>query len=208
MQWMEFERSALVATARHVDPDQPTLCEGWTVRHLLAHLVQRQYQPVRFTVDLAGRRPPGKERFLSRLVATASSPDGYQHLVDRFARKGPRWHPLTWFGDRANLLEYVVHHEDIRRAATPPAAPRVLPVDFQQAVWHQLLKMARVAFRSSDVGVVLRQPQGPSELVRRGPDPVTVSGSPVELVLYAFGRRDAAQVHIDGSSASIARLVQ
>src|SRR5690606_3490565 len=51
MPWMEDERAALVATARDTDPDAPTLCEGWTARHLLAHLVEREHQPWFVAVD-------------------------------------------------------------------------------------------------------------------------------------------------------------
>ena len=39
--WVNGERQALADTLRVSDPDGPTLDEGWTVRHLLAHLVQR-----------------------------------------------------------------------------------------------------------------------------------------------------------------------
>jgi len=40
----------------------------------------------------------------------------------------------------------------------------------------------------------------PSEPVRRGPSTVTVAGSPLELLLHAFGRRSAADVQVDGPS--------
>src|SRR5690606_2854754 len=57
MPFMEDERAALVATARDTDPDAPTLCEGWTARHLLAHLVEREHQPWLVAVDLVEGRP-------------------------------------------------------------------------------------------------------------------------------------------------------
>lgn len=98
MPWMEDERAALVATARDIDPDAPTLCEGWTARHLLAHLVEREHQPWFVAVDLLSRRPPGEERFMSRLVEQAAGPAGYRALVDTFAGGPPAWSPVGLAG--------------------------------------------------------------------------------------------------------------
>ena len=39
------ERAALVEILRAVGPDAPTLCEGWTTRDLVAHLVVRERRP-------------------------------------------------------------------------------------------------------------------------------------------------------------------
>ena len=40
------ERRRLTTLAREVGPVTPTLCEGWTVRDLVAHLVVREGWPV------------------------------------------------------------------------------------------------------------------------------------------------------------------
>ena len=50
------------------NPDAPTLCEGWDVRRLLAHLVQREQGPVAGLKDAVARKPPGQEPGLSRLT--------------------------------------------------------------------------------------------------------------------------------------------
>ena len=39
------ERAALSDTLDRTDPDRPTLCDGWTARDLLAHLLVRERQP-------------------------------------------------------------------------------------------------------------------------------------------------------------------
>jgi Mycothiol maleylpyruvate isomerase N-terminal domain len=54
-----------------VDPGAPTLCQGWTARHLCAHLVQRQDAILRNLWDQAKTRVPGRERFMSRVVERA-----------------------------------------------------------------------------------------------------------------------------------------
>lgn len=206
MTWMETEREALVQTLRGADPDAPTLCEGWSVRHLLAHLVEREQEPARYAADMAATRlgrEPGAEPFLSRLAGSAVTAPGYAALVDRFAGGGS---PLVALGDRAHLVEYVVHHEDVRRAGAEPAEPRVLTPDLVRAVWQHLGALARTAYRSSPVGVVLVVPGGPRRVVRRGADAVVVSGDPVEQALFALGRREVADVEILGAPGTVARF--
>ena len=77
MPWIDAEKPALVETLRHADPEAPTLCEGWTTRHLLAHLVQREQDQLANLGDMIVRRPPGQEKYLGRLVEEARSPEGY-----------------------------------------------------------------------------------------------------------------------------------
>ena len=206
MAWMELEREAIVMTARSADPEGLTLCAGWTTRHLLAHLVERERRPLRWSVDMISRREPGNERFMSQLVDGARSPVGYQALIDRFAQGAPRWSPLTWTGDRAHLLEYVLHHEDIRRGGAQPAAARELPAGQLRAIWEQLISASRLLLRGSPVGVALEAPGRPSQVVRKGGEVVTLTGDPVELVLQVFGRGRAAEVEITGPPVARAQF--
>ncbi|HSK23829.1 MAG TPA: TIGR03085 family metal-binding protein [Egicoccus sp.] len=206
MPWMEDERAALVATARDTDPDAPTLCEGWTARHLLAHLVEREHQPWFVAVDLVSSRPPGEERFMSRLVEEAAGPAGYRSLVETFAGGPPAWSPIGLAGDRMNLVEYVVHHEDLRRAGPSPAPPRDLPAKMEAAVWRKLPAAVKLPLRKSPVGIVLDAPGHGQIQARKGELTVIVSGTPVELLLWVFGRRDVADVEMQGLPAAIERL--
>lgn len=195
MSLAERERQTLVATLLTADPDAPTLCEGWSVRHLLAHLVQRDHHPLQFAVDQLGQRPPGEERYLPRLVEDASTPEGYRELVARFAAGPPRWAPLRYGGDAAHLAEFVVHHEDIRRG-TGPAEPRRLPLDTEQALWRGLGGAARMALRDLPGALRLEAPGREPRTVGRGEPVTVVRGTPLELVLYVAGRRDAADVEV------------
>lgn len=191
--WMETERPALAATLRAADPEAPTLCEGWSVRHIAAHLVMREHAPWRKLVDDAMRREPGTEHFLSREVDAARTARGYEELVERFeAGLGPL-SPMGIAGDRASFLEYVIHHEDVRRGGAAPAEPRRLPDATVRAVWEHLGAFAVLGYRRSPVGVVLAVPGGPRRVARRGRDAVVVVGEPVELALHASGRRGAAR---------------
>jgi uncharacterized protein (TIGR03085 family) len=204
--WVNGERQALADTLRVSDPDGPTLDEGWTVRHLLAHLVQREQDPLGATKDLVQRRPPGEEKELGRLVDDARTPAGYEALVDRFLAGPPRWSPFYWVADRMNLLEYVVHHEDVRRGSLGDVAPRTLPDGALEALWGQLPFLGRLRFRPAPVGVTLEWPGHQVQVVKRAEPGVVLRGQPVELALYLTGRREAAEVGVFGDPAAVARF--
>lgn len=203
MGWAEKERTALVATLRESDPDAPTLCKAWNVRRLLAHLVQREQDLLGTVGDQLARDKPGQEHNLTKLSDQARSPQGYQALVERFGQGPPRWSPMSWAGESFNLVEYVIHHEDVRRAGTAPAAPRVLPDAEAQSIWGKLALLGRLTFRRCPVGVVLAQPGGATKIIKKGPTPITLTGEPVELALYVSGRRTAAQVEVTGPADAV-----
>lgn len=202
MGWVDTERRDLAQTLRASDPDAPTLCEGWDVRHLLGHLVQREHSPASSIGDLVVRRRAGDEKFLGRLVDGAKSPEGYEALVGRFESGPPRWSPMSWAGESINLIEYVVHHEDVRRGSGARSA-RALPAGESEAIWGRLSLLARLGLRRSPVGVTLTVPDGPRQVVRTGMGSVVITGEPVELALYISGRRTAANVQVTGTPADV-----
>jgi uncharacterized protein (TIGR03085 family) len=209
MGWVATEQDALVQTLRAADPDAPTLCEGWDVRRLLAHLVQREQGPVAGIKDAIARKPPGQEPGLSRLTDRARSPQGYDRLVDRFVAGAPAWSPMSWAAEKINFVEYVIHHEDVRRGGAGaggagPAEPRDLPEAEQDAVWAQLGLFA-LSLRRSPVGVRLATPTGKTRVAKAG-DGVTLTGEPVELALWISGRREPARVAVTGSPEAIEKF--
>ncbi len=199
MGWARTEKTALLDTLRRADPDAPTLCQGWDAKRLLAHLVQREQDPAGAVRDAARRAAPGQEKYLGRLADPAGTPDGWAGLIDRFDDGPPRWSPMSWAGEAVNSLEYLIHHEDLRRGAGA-AAPRVLPAAHQDAVFRQVVLAARLKLRRSPVGVSLARPGGASAAVRTGSPALAVTGDPVELALWVSGRRAAARVSLTGSS--------
>lgn len=203
MPWVEKERTALVATLRATDPDAPTLCEGWNVRRLLAHLVQRETDLVGGIKDIVSRAEPGQEKNLTALTDGARTPEGYQALVGKFSEGPPRWSPMSWAGEQVNLIEYVVHHEDVRRAGSDPAPPRPLPAAEVQSIWSKLTMMSRLTFRKAPVGVILAQPGGKGAVVKKGESSVTLTGEPVELALFGSGRRTQASVEVSGPDDAV-----
>jgi uncharacterized protein (TIGR03085 family) len=195
------ERRELCDLLEELGPDAPTLCDGWATIDLAAHLVVRE-RDLRAApgILLGGRFEATLDRLMERAKAT-----GYRPLVDR-VRNGPPLGPMAVTGLRTllNLNEYVVHHEDVRRANG--LGPRTDRSDLQDAVWGLLRHQARLMVRNVDGAAVRVQRTGGAAVVSgRGPEAV-LTGEPVELLLYLFGRRDAAEVELGGDAAAQARL--
>ncbi|MEQ1785699.1 MAG: TIGR03085 family metal-binding protein [Acidimicrobiales bacterium] len=191
------ERRELCDLLEELGPDAPTLCEGWTTIDLAAHLVVRE-RDLRAApgILLGGRFEAGLDRLMVRAKAT-----GYRTLVDR-VRNGPPLGPMAVPGLRTllNLNEYVVHHEDVRRANGLQA--RVDRADLDDTVWDLLRRQARLMLRKVDgARVLVERAGGATVTAGRGPE-VTLAGPPVELLLYLFGRREAAVVEITGDEGA------
>jgi uncharacterized protein (TIGR03085 family) len=200
---METERLALVDTFRSADPDAPTLCEGWNVRMLLAHLVQREHNPWSRLLDTVARPVPGQEKRQGALAATAGTRAGYEALIQQFAAGTGPANPMTWLGDAGQLLEYVVHHEDIRRG-TGNKDPRTLPAGQLDALWKNLPLMARLTYRRCPVGVAIAAPGRGTTAVHKGQGAIVLAGDPVEVALCVSGRQRAANIEVTGKAENTA----
>ncbi|HEY8302083.1 MAG TPA: TIGR03085 family metal-binding protein [Jatrophihabitans sp.] len=198
------ERVELADTLRSTEPAAPTLCGGWSVAQLAAHLVLRE----RSVVELLGRVPSGRAHAVAqRAIDAYVARTPYPRLIAAVAAGAPRWSPLALppLREAVNLLEYLVHHEDVRRAAEG-WVPRVLPVPRQDAVWSRLRVASRLTLRLMPVPVRLEWPDHGSISVGSGRPGVTVTGAPEELVLVAFGRQSVARVDYAGPDDAVARV--
>jgi uncharacterized protein (TIGR03085 family) len=194
-------------------PGQPTLCEGWRTGDLAAHLVLRERRPDA-GLGLLGGPMAGHTRRLQRQL-TARTP--FPRLVELIRTGPPRMslYGIPGADDRANSVEYFVHHEDIRRGQ-PDWEPRDLGTDLSDLLWRRL-KFAKLVLRKAPVGVEFAREdhpgsgrQGAAAPVRitakaRAPM-VTVTGTPAELTMWAFGRTGAARVRLEGSDPDVAAL--
>lgn len=197
----QLERQALCDTLLAADPAAPTLCEGWTVLDLAAHLVVRERRPDAaagmFLPPLAGR--------LDRVMADHARL-GMPRLVELLRSGPPPWSPtfLAPVDSVVNLAELVVHHEDVRRAVGE--APRQDVADLQEAVWSRLRQAGVIALAAVRVPLVAVREDGRRMVLRPGANPVVLRGEPVELLLRLFGRSEVAQVELDGPSLSVTRF--
>ena len=198
------ERQQLCDELERLGPDAPTLCEGWATRDLAAHLFVRDARP-----DLSiGAYVPLFAGRLQRERDKLAHGD-YDTLVARVRAGAPAWNPMSRprVDELANLVEYFVHHEDIRRAQAS-WAPRDLAGNEQRALWAALRRTARRMFRKAGAGVVLVAP-GIGRHSARLPDEhgtVVLRGAPAELVLFAYGRGDRADVQFEGKADDVVAL--
>lgn len=198
------ERQALCDTFERVGPDAPTLCSPWLTRDLAAHLVVRERRP-----DVsAGIWLPG-------LAGRAEQvQDGYaawewSRLVEQVRSGPPAWSPtsLARLDEVFNTAEFFVHHEDVLRGG-PGWKARELPSDLEAMLWSIVCTTARLRFVRARVGVVLVAPRFGRRQVHAMTDlgTVVVKGTPGELLLYSFGRRDVAQVDLSGAEQALTAI--
>ncbi|GAB3344001.1 TIGR03085 family metal-binding protein [Modestobacter lapidis] len=196
----QSERAALADLLEVLGPDQPTCCEGWRTRDLAAHLVVRDRRPDSMPgLVLGGPFAAWTERVRSRAGRTRL----WAQLVHQ-VRSGPAaWAPTAWPAvDRAmNGVEMVIHHEDVRRAQ-PDWAPRELPADVQDRLWSAVPLMARGGhLPGTPAGLVVRRTDRPSgdssqRRLRDGSPTTTVTGDPLEVLLWVSGRDGVARVTV------------
>jgi uncharacterized protein (TIGR03085 family) len=193
------ERQALADALLEAGPDAPTLCEGWTAHDLAAHLVARE----RRSDASAGLVVPFLAGYTERVrLQYVRRP--FTDLVEQFRSGPPRFSPFAIPGvdGAANLAEYFVHCEDVRRAGTT-WEPRPLAPELQDRLWKMLRAQARLAFRRSPVGVVLVRPDGERVSVGADGPHVVLSGEPSELLFYSFNRTGATKVTVDGQAEAL-----
>ena len=118
------ERAALCDLALEVGPEAPTLCGGWDVKDLVTHLLVRE----RSLLGAPGIVLPPLASLTDRSMARLARQD-FTSLVRRLRGRGLTPLALPVVDELVNTLEYVVHHEDIRRAqpscihSVPTASP-------------------------------------------------------------------------------------
>ncbi|MEV7093637.1 TIGR03085 family metal-binding protein [Amycolatopsis sp. NPDC051045] len=195
------ERQALTALLEDLGPDAPTLCEGWATRDLAAHLVVREHRldaaPGILVPALADYTRKVQDRYAGRPWAS---------LVEQ-VRRGPSKFWPTAIGpldELTNAAEFLVHHEDVRRAQ-PGWQPRPAETVRDAAAWRSAKQAAKLNLRKAPVGVTLKTRDGREAAVKTGPDPVTVVGEPVDLLLFVFGR-DAVHLDFEGHAAAVTKL--
>ncbi len=201
------ERHDLVDTMRELGSQAPTLCDPWLTAELAAHLVLR---------ESSLRAMAASARTASLIAAADAARAAYvsSHSFDEILGRlggGPPWYSpfaIRPLGEKLNLLEFVVHHEDVRRAQ-PDFRPRAMPIARQLAIWNNLRTFSKLSLRAAPVGVRLVW-DGRDETQPRKPvdgQTVTVTGDPVELTLVAFGRQRAARVTYSGGDDVVARFL-
>lgn len=187
------EREAMIDFLASLDPlqwDEPSLCEGWTVHDVVAHLVATaRTTRIGFVVGLARARFDF-DRENARGLARARGATA-QETLDRFRAVRHRTStppaPLE-----TRLVEAIVHGEDIRR---PLGATHAYPAE---AVERALRLQARTAVsfgggKQRVAGLAL-VPDDAAYSIGEGP---AVTGPALSLLLAVSGRA-VALADLDG----------
>ena len=199
------ERLALCDLFEELGADAPTLLDGWTARDLAAHIALREHDPIAGPcIVLHGPF----ERFAERRRARLAEHREFRWLVRRI-RSGPPpgFFRIGWVRSLANLNEFFVHHEDVRRANGLGPRDTLTPT-LEAALWRNVRRGSRYLsrkLRGAGLEIVWA---GTDErvTVRKAEPSARLSGSPGELLLYVFGRQAAAQVQLLGPAQAVATV--
>ena len=196
-------RELVASTALDLGPGAATLCTPWTVQDLLAHLVIRESRPD--VLPGLGARGGPLARHTGSVQRDVARDSSLEELAER-VRSGPApWWPtrLRVLDDAVNTAELAIHHEDMVRAQ-PTWEPTVLDRRTQLVLWRTLTTAGRLHYRSAPVGVVaVAEGEVHGRAALRGPRPgggtVVLRGTPLELILHAFGRTGVARLRVEGA---------
>ena len=137
------ERLALCDLFDELGPSVPTLLDGWTAHDLAAHIVLRERDLVAGPCLVL---PSLFQRFAERRRLRLAQRREFGWLVARI-RSGPPpgLFRVGWVRSLANLNEFFVHHEDVRRANG--CAPRSLRPAMDAALWRNVRRGGRYLAR-------------------------------------------------------------
>ncbi|WP_050167814.1 TIGR03085 family metal-binding protein [Mycobacterium tuberculosis] len=198
------ERLELCDLLEELGPAVATLIEGWTAHDLAAHIVLRERDLV---AGLCIVLPGPFQRFAERRRARLAQSKDFTWLVARI-RSGPPmgFFRIGWVRTLANLNEFFVHHEDVRRASG--RGPRSLTPEMDAALWRNVRRASHfLSRRLHGCGLEIEWVgTGKRVRVRSGEPTARLTGPPGELLLYVFGRRAVARVEVSGPLEAIAAV--
>jgi uncharacterized protein (TIGR03085 family) len=195
------ERLALADSLLAAGPDAPTVCEGWLTRDLAAHIVVRERRPDASLGILLKPLQSHLQHVQDKLAA-----EDYVTLVGKV--RFPQALSLVRIDaldEAMNLVEFFVHHEDVRRGR-PGWKPRELSPVYEDALRKRVRSSARLAARRFPATIVVHSPGLATFEAGAGGERVEVSGAPGELLIFFTGRQRVADVDVSGPNDLAERL--
>jgi uncharacterized protein (TIGR03083 family) len=197
MQLAADERRDLADLLDDLTPEQwlhPSLCDGWAVRDVVAHLISYEeigYLAAAGTLLRAGFRPVR----MNELRRHAYRDHGPEQLVGILrAHLRPRGFTAA-FGGGIGLTDCVIHHQDIRR---PLGVPREVPPDRLVEALDFSLRAPVLPTRQNVAGVRAVA----SDVDWQHGDGPEIHG-PGEAILMALAGRAHALDELDGPGVAV-----
>lgn len=195
------ERRALCDHALETGASAPTLCAGWTASDLVAHLLVREHDPIASLGNITSAFAGMNRRAMARRQKR-----GYDEMVAALRRPPLPLRALPAVDRMMNTFELLVHHEDLRRGGDAWET-RELSAEDVDMLWSQLRRGVSFFGRKLPGPTVLRRADtGETAVAKKGPEPVTITGDVVELVLFLFGRSAIRGVVFEGSDEAVAAV--
>lgn len=178
--------------------EHPSLCAGWRVRDVVAHLALAQTGPARAALDLARARGSLPRMIHDSAVRHARLPRG--ELVAQIRAMAGSRRTAPGVSPLEPLLDVLVHGQDV---AVPLGRPRSMPVEAARTcatrVWTMPWPMSATFPRPRGLRLVATDADwsaGEGELV---------TGPVQALLLLLTGRTDAALPHLAGPGVAALR---
>jgi uncharacterized protein (TIGR03083 family) len=167
----------------------PSLCEGWTVRDVVAHLISYEelgYLGMAATLIRAGFRPGHMNRIRFR-VYQDHQPDQLVGILRSHFR--PRGF-TAGFGGGIALTDCLIHQQDIRR---PLGLPRDVPPDRLVEALNFSLRAPVLPSKQNAAGIL----SVATDIDWRHGDGPEIRGTGESLIMALAGRADALD-ELDG----------
>ncbi|GAB3667235.1 maleylpyruvate isomerase family mycothiol-dependent enzyme [Nocardioides korecus] len=188
MRMARQERGELLGLLRTLTVEQwsaPSLCDGWSVRHVAVHVVSYEELslPALALLFLRGGLQPDKVNDVALRTCAGLTP---AEVIDLYER---HQHPrglTSALGGRIALTDGTIHHQDIRRALH---LPRSIPAERLVAVLEFSLKAPTLPSRKHRRGLRV-QATDCDFAVGTGPD---LTGPGEALLMALAGRHEALE---------------
>lgn len=179
-----------------LDPTQwaaPSLCAGWSVHDVVAHVVSYEETTA---AGLLVRRIKGVGRGGPNEVGRAAFAGHSSSELVAYLRAHLVPHGITsWFGGGVGLTDGLIHHQDIRRAL---GRPRAVPADRVRPALGFALNSPKLPSRRHVRDLTLVA----TDLDWVHGEGTTVTGPAEALLMAAAGRQDALG-DLDGPGAAL-----
>jgi uncharacterized protein (TIGR03083 family) len=136
--------SAFLHSLTPEDWERPSLCEGWRVRDVIGHILYGNGLKLWTLPWKLGRYGFNSDRSGSHYSIQRAEGLTPEQLLADFDSRNPWAGTSSVFPDRLNLMDRLVHHQDIRRALD---RPRTVPIERTAPLLPLLPKLGQV-FRS------------------------------------------------------------